>query len=74
VRWWVSSTGNARAVPCGTKADAPEVERQAIAALVQKCLDAQGGVCEAWEAEINERVRRCTDCASACYNRGGRET
>ena len=36
--------------------DAPEAERQAIAALVQKCLDAKGVECEAWEAEINGRV------------------
>lgn len=36
--------------------DALEAERQAIAALVQKCLDAKGVRCEAWEAEINERV------------------
>jgi hypothetical protein len=28
----------------------------AIAALVQKCLDAKGVGCENWEAEINERV------------------
>jgi hypothetical protein len=36
--------------------DAPETEKQAIAALVQKCLDAKGAGCEAWEAEINARV------------------
>jgi len=31
-------------------------DRQAIVALVQKCLDAKGVGCEAWEAEINARV------------------
>jgi hypothetical protein len=36
--------------------DAPEAEQQAIAALVQKCLDAKGVECEVWEAEINDRV------------------
>ena len=35
---------------------APDTERQTIAALVQKCLDAKGIGCEAWEAEINARV------------------
>lgn len=38
--------------------DAPAPERLAIAALVQKCLDAKGVGCEAWEAEINERVAK----------------
>ena len=36
--------------------DAPESERAAIAALVQKCLDARGVGCAAWEADINARV------------------
>ena len=36
--------------------DAASSERTAIAALVQKCLDAKGVGCEKWEAEINERV------------------
>lgn len=36
--------------------DAPEMERDPIAALVQKCLDAKGIGCEAWEQEINDRV------------------
>lgn len=35
-------------------ASAPD--RAAIAALVQKCLDANGVGCEAWEQEINGRV------------------
>jgi hypothetical protein len=33
-------------------------DRTAIAALVEKCLAAKGVGCEAWEAEINERVAR----------------
>lgn len=36
--------------------DANEDDRAVIAALVQKCLDAKGVECEAWEAEISERV------------------
>lgn len=36
--------------------DAPEAERTTIATLVQKCLDARGVGCAAWEAEINEHV------------------
>ena len=35
---------------------APDSERAAIAALVQKCLDAKGVGCEAWEKEIDARV------------------
>jgi len=31
-------------------------DRAAITALVQKCLDARGIGCEAWEQEINDRV------------------
>jgi hypothetical protein len=31
-------------------------DRDVIAALVQKCLDARGVGCEEWEAEIDERV------------------
>nr|WP_229551112.1 TaqI-like C-terminal specificity domain-containing protein [Nostoc sp. CHAB 5836] len=31
-------------------------DRQAISKLVQKCLDAKGVECEAWEKEIDERV------------------
>lgn len=31
-------------------------DRAAIAALAQKCLDAKGEGCEAWEKEIDERV------------------
>jgi len=38
--------------------NAPATERAAIADLVQKCLDACGVDCAAWEAEINERVAR----------------
>ncbi len=36
--------------------NAPDTERAAIAALVQKCLDAKGVDCGAWEGEINARV------------------
>lgn len=36
--------------------EAPATNRAAIAALVQKCLDAKGVGCEAWEQEINDRV------------------
>ena len=36
--------------------DAPAADREAIAKLVQKCLDARGVGCEEWEAEIDERV------------------
>ncbi len=36
--------------------DAPAADRETIAALVQKCLDAKGVGCEVWEAEIDERV------------------
>lgn len=36
--------------------DASASDRSAIANLVQKCLDAQGVGCEAWEREIDERV------------------
>jgi type I restriction-modification system DNA methylase subunit len=35
---------------------ASTAERSAIAALAQKCLDARGVGCEAWEKEIDERV------------------
>ncbi len=35
---------------------ATESERAAIITLVQKCLDAKGVDCLAWEQEINERV------------------
>jgi predicted kinase len=31
-------------------------EREAISKLVQKCLDAKGVNCEAWEKEIDQRV------------------
>ena len=31
-------------------------DREAIAELVEKCLDAKGVGCEEWEAEIAERV------------------
>jgi hypothetical protein len=31
-------------------------DRTAIAALAQKCLDAKGVGCEAWEKEIDARV------------------
>jgi hypothetical protein len=31
-------------------------EREAISQLVQKCLDAKGVGCEAWEKEIDDRV------------------
>ena len=33
-------------------------ERNAISILARKCLDAKGVGCEAWEAEIDERVER----------------
>ena len=36
--------------------NAPAAEREAIAELVQKCLDAKGVGCEEWEAEIDGRV------------------
>lgn len=36
--------------------DAPVADREAIAELVQKCLDAKGVGCEEWEAEIDGRV------------------
>lgn len=35
---------------------ASEPDRQAIEALVQKCLDAKGKGVEEWEAEIDDRV------------------
>ncbi len=35
---------------------ATEAEKEAIASLVQKCLDAKGINCEQWEAEIDDRV------------------
>jgi hypothetical protein len=38
--------------------EAPDNEREAIADLVQSCLDAYGVDCEEWEREINERVAR----------------
>ena len=31
-------------------------EKEAISQLVQKCLDAKGVGCEAWEKEIDDRV------------------
>ena len=37
-------------------APATAAEQAEIVALVQKCLDARGVGCEAWEAEINKRV------------------
>ncbi|MEH1948536.1 MAG: TaqI-like C-terminal specificity domain-containing protein [Nostoc sp.] len=36
--------------------NAPEPDRLAIEALVQKCLDAKGQSVEEWEAEIDDRV------------------
>lgn len=36
--------------------NAPAADREAIAELVQKCLDARGVGCEEWESEIDERV------------------
>lgn len=36
-------------------------EREAISKLVQKCLDAKGVNCEAWEKEIDERVAALYD-------------
>ena len=36
--------------------NAPAADRDAIAELVQKCLDAKGVGCEEWEAEIDGRV------------------
>ena len=36
--------------------NASTTDRQAISKLVQKCLDAKGVECEAWEKEIDERV------------------
>jgi type I restriction-modification system DNA methylase subunit len=35
-----------------------EIERKAISKLVQKCLDAKGVGCEAWEKEIDVRVAK----------------
>ena len=35
---------------------ASPADREAIAALAQKCLDAKGVGCEEWEREIDERV------------------
>ncbi|MFP5274489.1 Eco57I restriction-modification methylase domain-containing protein [Coleofasciculus sp.] len=35
---------------------ASDTEKEAISALVQKCLDAKGINCEKWEKEIDERV------------------
>ncbi|MBA3425647.1 MAG: Eco57I restriction-modification methylase domain-containing protein [Rubrobacter sp.] len=36
--------------------NAPTADREAIAKLVRKCLDARGVGCEEWEAEIDGRV------------------
>ncbi len=36
--------------------NANSAEREAIAELVQKCLDAKGMGCEEWEGEIDARV------------------
>ncbi len=36
--------------------NASAADREAIASLVQKCLDAKGAGCEEWEAEIDGRV------------------
>ncbi len=36
--------------------NASTTEREAISKLVQKCLDAKGVDCQAWEKEIDERV------------------
>jgi hypothetical protein len=36
--------------------NASTTEREAISKLVQKCLDAKGADCEAWEKEIDDRV------------------
>ncbi len=36
--------------------NAPAADREAIAKLVRKCLDAKGVGCEEWEAEIDGRV------------------
>jgi hypothetical protein len=36
--------------------DASASDRKAIGTLAQKCLDAAGVGCEAWEKEIDERV------------------
>ncbi len=36
--------------------NASTTEREAISQLVQKCLDAKGVNCEAWEKEISDRV------------------
>ncbi len=38
--------------------DASAADRDAIASLVQKCLDAKGVGCEEWEREIDERVAK----------------
>jgi TaqI-like C-terminal specificity domain/Eco57I restriction-modification methylase len=37
---------------------ASEIEKKAISKLVQKCLDAKGVGCEAWEKEIDIRVAK----------------
>ncbi|MBW4570169.1 MAG: hypothetical protein KME31_19700 [Tolypothrix carrinoi HA7290-LM1] len=36
--------------------NASTTERETISKLVQKCLDAKGVNCEAWEKEISDRV------------------
>ncbi len=36
--------------------NASATDRDAVAGLVQKCLDARGVGCEEWEAEIDGRV------------------
>ncbi len=38
--------------------NAPAAEREAIAALVEKCLGAKGVGCEEWEREIDGRAAR----------------
>jgi hypothetical protein len=38
--------------------NASEIERKVISKLVQKCLDAKGVGCEAWEKEIDIRVAK----------------
>ena len=36
--------------------NASDSEKETISQLVQKCLDAKGVDCEAWEKEIDDRV------------------
>jgi len=54
-------------IPIASRAD-----RSAIAALAQKCLDAGGVACEAWEKEIDERVAALYGIDLADIEKAGR--